>query len=52
LAYFWNDFVSSAQASQSDGAIFLAGLPRIAATAHAAARRSIWIERGMPCASW
>lgn len=28
--YFWNDFVSAAQMSQVEGAIFLAGLPRVA----------------------
>ncbi len=39
--YFWNDFVSNAQVSQIDGAIFLAGLPRIVRSVHAAARRPI-----------
>lgn len=39
--YFWNDFVSSAQVSQVDGAFFLAGLPRVARMNHAAARRPI-----------
>ncbi len=39
--YFWNDFVSAAQVSQVDGAIFLSGLPRIARMAHAASRRPV-----------
>lgn len=39
--YFWNDFASSSQVSQIDGAIFLAGLPLVARTAHTAARRPV-----------
>lgn len=39
--YFWNDFVSGAQVSQVEGAIFLAGLPLIARPASAAMHRPV-----------